>query len=114
MSKDTTADDDDDRKMRVMRGGGSDSVYGLGMIGAWIYYIGRATDLRSGAIGFLKGLVWPAILVYEFLSLLNSLKAAPMATPAPEPPPTRTRARRTTQAKTPTRSRRRTRTQPAS
>jgi hypothetical protein len=54
-----------------VQGGASDSVYGLGMIGAWIYYIGRAKDFREGVIGFLKGLVWPAILVYELLKFLE-------------------------------------------
>ncbi len=39
----------------VVHGGGSDSVYGLGMIGAWVYYIGRAKTPRLRVIGFLKG-----------------------------------------------------------
>jgi hypothetical protein len=55
----------------VHHGGGSDSVYGLGMIGAWVYYIGRATTPRLRVLGFLKGLVWPAMLVYEVLKFLN-------------------------------------------
>jgi hypothetical protein len=58
-------------KKVVVQGGGSDSVYGLGMIGAWVYYIGRATTPRLRVIGFLKGLVWPAMLVYEILKFLN-------------------------------------------
>jgi hypothetical protein len=53
------------------RGGSSEAVYGLGMIGAWIYYIGRARNFQEGAIGFLKGLVWPVFVVYKALVLLD-------------------------------------------
>ena len=55
----------------VYHGGGSDSVYGLGMIGAWVFYIGRATTPRLRVLGFFKGLVWPAMLVYEVLKFFN-------------------------------------------
>ncbi|MBK8050682.1 MAG: hypothetical protein IPK16_28395 [Anaerolineales bacterium] len=53
------------------RGGSGDAVYGLGLIGAWIFYIGRAKTFQEGAIGFLKGLVWPAFMVYEVLEYLR-------------------------------------------
>jgi hypothetical protein len=52
-------------------GGSSDAVYGLGLIGAWVYYIGRAATPREKAIGFFKGLVWPAFLVYELFKFLE-------------------------------------------
>lgn len=55
----------------VVQGGGSDSVYGLGFIGALVYYIGRAHSLQEGVRGFFKALVWPAILVYEIFKLLK-------------------------------------------
>ena len=47
-----------------------DAVYGLGLIGAWIFYIGRANSLGEGAMGFLKGLVWPVIVVRGLLAFL--------------------------------------------
>lgn len=43
-------------------------VYGLGMIGAVIYYIQHAPTFWVGVIGVLKALVWPAFLVYHALS----------------------------------------------
>jgi len=58
-------------KKVIVHGGGSDSVYGLGMIGAWVYYMGRATTPRLKLLGFFKGLVWPALLVYEMLKFFN-------------------------------------------
>jgi hypothetical protein len=61
-----------DKKIKVnYHGGSSDSVYGLGLIGAWVYYIGRATTFREGVAGFFKGLVWPAFLVHDLLEFLN-------------------------------------------
>jgi hypothetical protein len=55
----------------VVQGGGSDSVYGLGFIGAMVYFMGQAKDFREGVIGFFKAIVWPAILVYEIFKLLK-------------------------------------------
>jgi hypothetical protein len=43
----------------------SGAVYGLGLIGAAIYFISQATSFWMGVLGFLKAIVWPAILVYE-------------------------------------------------
>jgi hypothetical protein len=51
--------------------GSSEAVYGLGLIGAWVYYIGRAKTVQQGVVGFFKGLFWPAFLVYEMLKFLN-------------------------------------------
>jgi hypothetical protein len=50
----------------------NDAVYGLGMIGAWVYYIGSAAGFGAGVLGFLKGLVWPAFLVYGMLEFLKA------------------------------------------
>lgn len=47
------------------------AVYGLGMIGAAIYFIGHATGFWMGALGLLKAIVWPAFLVYEALAKLG-------------------------------------------
>ena len=46
-------------------------VYGLGFIGAAVYYIQYADTFWVGVLGFLKAIVWPAMLVYELLKYLN-------------------------------------------
>lgn len=43
----------------------SNAVYGLGFIGAAIYFISTATGFWMGVLGFLKAMVWPVFLVYE-------------------------------------------------
>ncbi len=50
----------------------SGAVYGLGFIGAAIYFISTATGFWMGALGILKALVWPAFLVYEALKMLGA------------------------------------------
>jgi hypothetical protein len=48
------------------------AVYGLGFIGAAIYFISTATSFWDGFIGFVKALVWPAFLVYEAFKSLGA------------------------------------------
>jgi hypothetical protein len=43
----------------------SGAVYGLGLIGSAIYLISHATSFWMGVLGFIKAIVWPAILAYE-------------------------------------------------
>lgn len=47
------------------------AVYGLGFIGAAIYFISIATTFWMGVLGFLKAVVWPVFLVYGLLEFLN-------------------------------------------
>ena len=51
--------------------GTAGAVYGLGFIGAAVYYISAASGFWMGVLGFLKALVWPAFLVFELLKSLN-------------------------------------------
>lgn len=49
----------------------SGAVYGLGMIGAAVYYISHADGFWAGVLGLLKAMVWPAFLVYEAMKKLG-------------------------------------------
>ena len=49
----------------INRNAPAGAVYGMGFIGAAIYFISHATTFWMGVLGFLKAIVWPAILVYE-------------------------------------------------
>jgi hypothetical protein len=72
MTTEPTSNEQKIRKPKVIyKGGASDAVYGFGLIGAWIYYISHATTFWMGALGILKGIFWPAMLVYEMLKYLN-------------------------------------------
>jgi hypothetical protein len=51
--------------------GASEAVYGLGLIGACVYYFSHAATFWLGVLGFFKAIVWPAMLVYDVLKFLN-------------------------------------------
>jgi hypothetical protein len=46
--------------------------YGLGVLGAAIYYISTATGFWVGVWGIIKALVWPAFLVFELLKFVGA------------------------------------------
>ena len=50
---------------------GGDAVYGLGLIGALVYYIQHATTFAMGALGVLKAIIWPALAAYKLLEFLK-------------------------------------------
>ncbi|OGD84073.1 hypothetical protein A2165_00910 [Candidatus Curtissbacteria bacterium RBG_13_40_7] len=52
-------------------GGPASAVYGLGLVGAVVYFIQHATTFGEGVWGVLKAIVWPAILAYKLLELLQ-------------------------------------------
>ena len=53
------------------KGGASEAVYGLGLIGALVYFIQHATSFGMGVLGFFKALVWPALLIYKVFEMLR-------------------------------------------
>lgn len=54
----------------VYHGGGGAS-YGLGFIGAAIYYISQSNSFWGGVFGLVKAVVWPVILVYQLFKHLG-------------------------------------------
>ncbi len=57
-------------KQNVQGNAPAGAVYGLGLIGAAIYYISVSASFWMGVLGILKAIVWPAFLVYEALKHL--------------------------------------------
>ena len=47
------------------------AVYGLGLLGAMVWYWKRATGIRGHVAGVLKAFVWPAFLVYDAFKAFN-------------------------------------------
>ena len=72
MTDETSSTNQGQHKQKVVyRRGASEAVYGFGLIGAMVYYIGHAATFWLGVLGFLKAIVWPAMLVYEALKVLH-------------------------------------------
>lgn len=59
-------------KENVQSSASAGAVYGLGLIGAAIYFISTATGFWMGVLGFLKAIVWPVIMVYEAFKYLGT------------------------------------------
>ena len=49
--------------------GGGGAVYGLGFIGALVFFLQHATSFWMGVLGILKAIVWPALLIYKLLGM---------------------------------------------
>lgn len=58
-------------KEQIQRHASGNPVYGMGLIGALIYYLSHATSFWMGLVGIFKAIVWPAFLVYEALKSLG-------------------------------------------
>lgn len=62
------------KKVKVVNkysGGSSGAIYGLGFLGALVYFIQHSDTFLEGVIGFFKAIAWPALLVYKVLELLK-------------------------------------------
>ena len=59
------------QKCNIMSSCTGGGLYGIGFIGALVYYISTATGFWIGVLGVLKAMVWPAFLVYGLLKFLG-------------------------------------------
>jgi hypothetical protein len=51
--------------------GGSNTIYGLGVIGALFYFLQSASTFSMIIIGIGKSIFWPAILMFKLLTYLQ-------------------------------------------
>lgn len=64
--------DKEDCKSYCGNMGKGGAIYGLGFIGAAVYYLSTAVSFWSGVLGLLKAAVWPAFLVYGVLKYIGA------------------------------------------
>lgn len=50
---------------------GGGAVYGLGLIGALVYYFQHAAGFTDILWGIIKAILWPAFLIYNLLGFLG-------------------------------------------
>lgn len=60
-----------EKKRTTHTAGASSGIYGLAFVGALIYFIQQSTTFWMGVLGFLKALVWPAVLIYKVMEFLK-------------------------------------------
>jgi len=63
---------DSSRTTKVVRGGGTGAVYGLGPIGALVYYWQHAHGFWAHVWAIVEAILWPAFLVYHVLAHIHA------------------------------------------
>ena len=59
-------------KDQITKAGNQGSVlYGMGFIGALVYFISHAMSFWAGVLGIIKAIFWPAFVIYKVLELLK-------------------------------------------
>ncbi len=51
--------------------GGGNAVYGLGLVGAAIYFLQHAPTVWLVIVGLFKAFIWPVFVVYELLKFFQ-------------------------------------------
>ena len=46
-------------------------IYGMGFIGALVYFVQHSLSFWGVVFGVLKAIIWPAILIYRLLEFLQ-------------------------------------------
>lgn len=46
-------------------------LYGMGFLGALVYYVQQAATFWEGLLGIFKAIFWPAMLLYKLLDYLK-------------------------------------------
>ena len=48
---------------------GGGAVYGIGLIGAAVYFLQHSASFWGGVLAILKAFAWPALLIYKLLGM---------------------------------------------
>lgn len=57
--------------MYLKNNAGSGAIYGLGMLGALVYFIVHSTSFLDGVVGIIMAIFWPGVVVYKVLELFK-------------------------------------------
>lgn len=58
-------------KWKKNMGGSGSAIYGIGILGALVYYLPHATTFLMGVLGVVKAIFWPGFVLYRVLELLK-------------------------------------------
>lgn len=50
---------------------GTGAIYGIGVLGAVVYFIQHATSLLDGLFGIFLAIFWPGVIVYKVLEMFK-------------------------------------------
>ena len=55
--------------MKCNAGGGA--IYGIGVLGALVYFLQHAHTFGAGIIAIIESFLWPAVIIYKALEMLK-------------------------------------------
>ena len=50
---------------------GGGAIYGLGILGAWVFFWQQADAFGQYLLAIVQGILWPAFMVYEVFAALH-------------------------------------------
>jgi hypothetical protein len=51
--------------------GAAGAIYGLGILGAWVWFFQQADAFWQYVWAFFQGILWPAFMVYDVFRVLH-------------------------------------------
>lgn len=61
----------EDEKKHMKDKGGCGAIYGIGLLGALVYFMQHATSFWTVVLGIFKAIFWPGVILYRVLELLH-------------------------------------------
>lgn len=53
------------------RPGSGNALYGLGVLGAWVFFWQQANGFWEHVLAILEGVIWPAMMVFDAFTRLR-------------------------------------------
>ena len=60
-----------DKEKNMKKSGGCGAIYGMGFLGALVYFMQHATGFWAVILGIFKAIFWPGMILYKVLEMLK-------------------------------------------
>lgn len=60
-----------ERRGKMKNHASSGAIYGMGFLGALVYFLQHATNFLELILGLFKAIFWPGVVMYKVLELLK-------------------------------------------
>jgi len=58
-------------KKNMKNSGGCGAIYGMGFLGALVYFMQHATGFWPVILGIFKAIFWPGVILYKVLEIMK-------------------------------------------
>ena len=59
------------KEVIVKHTSGTGPIYGIGVLGALVYFLSHAQSFWGGLVGIVEAFFWPGVILYKVLELLK-------------------------------------------